>query len=235
MLFRSYGVEGFAPTRHLQKEDNSLARIDETLDFKIIEFSKENKKIILSHSRIYQDIQQAEQAKLEKEQKAAQRSTKQAVKKIKDNIEKTTLGDIGGLAELKSEMEQVAREKLETYARKQEEKEKKQKDGGLTLFDENDEIREEADVETETPANEEVVAENAPAETEAPATEEVVTENAPVEAEAHATEEVVAENAPVETEIAEETPAIADTEPKAETEENTTAEVKADGEEEVKA
>lgn len=230
-----YGVEGFAPTRHLQKEDNSLARIDETLDFKIIEFSKENKKIILSHSRIYQDIQQAEQAKLEKEQKAAQRSTKQAVKKIKDNIEKTTLGDIGGLAELKSEMEQVAREKLETYARKQEEKEKKQKDGGLTLFDENDEIREEAEVETETPANEEVVAENAPAETEAPATEEVVTENAPVEAEAHATEEVVAENAPVETEIAEETPAIADTEPKAETEENTTAEEKADGEEEVKA
>jgi len=141
-----YGVEGFAPTRHLQKEDNTMAKIDETLDFKVIEFSKENKKIILSHSRIFQDIQQAEQAKLDKEQKAAQRSTKQAVKKIKDNIEKTTLGDIGGLAELKSEMEQVAREKLETYARKQEEK--KQKDGGSLVSDEVEDMPEEAIAET---------------------------------------------------------------------------------------
>ncbi len=122
-----YGVEGFAPTRHLQQVDNSMVKVDETIEFKVIEFSKENKKIILSHSRIFQDTQYAEKAKEHKEQKAAKHSTKQSVKKIKDNLERTTFGDIGGLAELKSNMEQEAREKLETYARKQEEKEKDQK------------------------------------------------------------------------------------------------------------
>jgi small subunit ribosomal protein S1 len=123
-----YGVEGFAPTRHLQKENNAMAKVDETLDFKVIEFSKENKKIILSHSRVFQDVQSAEKSKDEKEQKAQARSSKQAVKKIKDNLEKTTLGDISELAELKSEMEQEAREKLETRARKQEEKEQEKAD-----------------------------------------------------------------------------------------------------------
>jgi small subunit ribosomal protein S1 len=50
-----YGVEGFAPQRHIVKEDNTQAKVEETLEFKVIEFSKENKKIILSHSRIFQD------------------------------------------------------------------------------------------------------------------------------------------------------------------------------------
>ncbi|NCA84136.1 MAG: 30S ribosomal protein S1 [Clostridia bacterium] len=130
-----YGVEGFAPTRHLQKENNSMAKVDETLDFKVIEFSKENKKIILSHSRVFQDVQSAEKSKDDKEQKAQARSSKQAVKKIKDNLEKTTLGDISELAELKSEMEQEAREKLETRARKQEEKEQEKADEIQLLAD----------------------------------------------------------------------------------------------------
>ena len=69
-----YGVEGFAPTRHLQKDDGSMAKVDEALDFKVIEFSKENKKIILSHSRISQDVQNAEKAKEEALNKSTQRS-----------------------------------------------------------------------------------------------------------------------------------------------------------------
>jgi len=117
-----YGVEGFAPTRHLQKENGQMAKVDETLDFKVIEFSNENKKIILSHTRVYQDVQYAEKAREDKEQKAQVRATQKTVKKMKDNLEKTTLGDIGGLAQLRNEMEQEAREKLETYAKKQEEK-----------------------------------------------------------------------------------------------------------------
>jgi small subunit ribosomal protein S1 len=117
-----YGVEGFAPTRHLQKENGSMAKVDETLDFKVIEFSKENKKIILSHTRVYQDVQFAEKAKADKENQAQERVTQKGVKKLKDNLEVTTLGDIDGLAQLKSEMEQEAREKLESYAKKQEEK-----------------------------------------------------------------------------------------------------------------
>jgi small subunit ribosomal protein S1 len=100
-----YGVEGFAPTRHLVKEDNSNARVDDTLDFKVIEFSKENKKIIISHSKIYQDVVNAEKAKDTADKKKGEKNTKKAVKKIKDNLEKTTLGDIEALANLKSEMD----------------------------------------------------------------------------------------------------------------------------------
>jgi small subunit ribosomal protein S1 len=127
-----YGVEGFAPTRHLQKDDGSMAKVDEALDFKVIEFSKENKKIILSHSRISQDVQNAEKAKEEALNKSTQRSAKQVVKKIKDNLEKATLGDIEGLQQLKSDMEQEARDKLEIYAKKQEEKGNKIKEDELT-------------------------------------------------------------------------------------------------------
>ena len=109
MLFRSalpYGVEGFAPLRHLAKEDNTTAKVDETLDFKVIEFSKDNKKIILSHSRIFQDATAAERVKESAAKESAENSTKRAVKKLKDNLEKTTLGDLEALANLKSDMEQ---------------------------------------------------------------------------------------------------------------------------------
>lgn len=128
-----YGVEGFAPTRHLQKENNSMAKVDESLDFKVIEFSKENKKIILSHSRVFQDVLSAEKSKEDNEQKAQARSNKQVVRKMKDNLEKTTLGDISELAELKSEMEQAAREKLEIRARKQEENDQEKADESQLL------------------------------------------------------------------------------------------------------
>lgn len=101
-----YGVEGFAPVRHLVKEDNSQAKVEETLEFKVIEFSKENKKIILSHSRMFQDVaaEKAKEASATKE--TAENTTKRAVKKLKDNLEKTTLGDLEALANLKSDMEQ---------------------------------------------------------------------------------------------------------------------------------
>ena len=101
-----YGVEGFAPLRHLAKEDNTTAKVDETLDFKVIEFSKDNKKIILSHSRIFQDATAAERVKESLAKESAENSTKRAVKKLKDNLEKTTLGDLEALANLKSDMEQ---------------------------------------------------------------------------------------------------------------------------------
>jgi len=167
-----YGVEGFAPTRHLQKDDGSMAKVDEALDFKVIEFSKENKKIILSHSRITQDVQSAEKAKEEAQTKAAQRSTKQVVKKMKDNLEKATLGDIEGLAQLKSDMEQEARDKLESYAKKQEEKTRKLHDDDAT--ENTEEVAEEV---SEKPA--ETIAETTDVEeavSEAP-TDEVVAES----------------------------------------------------------
>ena len=101
-----YGVEGFAPLRHIVKEDNAQAKTDETLDFKVIEFSKENKKIILSHSRIFQDAAAEKTKEATATKESAENTTKRAVKKLKDNLEKTTLGDLEALANLKSDMEQ---------------------------------------------------------------------------------------------------------------------------------
>lgn len=99
-----YGVEGFAPMRHLTKEDNTIAREEESMDFRVIEFSKENKKIILSHSRIHQDAVSAEKSKESKLTLKKEADTKKAVRKLKDNLEKTTLGDIDALANLKADM-----------------------------------------------------------------------------------------------------------------------------------
>lgn len=100
-----YGVEGFAPMRHLDKEDKTKARQDETLDFKVIEFSKESKKIIVSHARVWQEGAAEEQAAAENEEAKKERATKKTVKKINDQLEKTTLGDLDVLVNLKEELE----------------------------------------------------------------------------------------------------------------------------------
>lgn len=100
-----YGVEGFCPNRHLKKEDGTTAKADETLDFKVIEFSKENKKIILSHSRIWEDKQNATTEAESAEKEKAAKNTKRAVKQINDNVERTTLGDLDVLAALKENLE----------------------------------------------------------------------------------------------------------------------------------
>ncbi len=102
-----YGVEGFVPSKHLVKADGKTAQVDETLQFKIIEFNKENKKIVASHARIHEEAKEAEKAaeKAEKKEKAA--AEKKAVKNIKDSIEKTTLGDIGELAKLKESLDEA--------------------------------------------------------------------------------------------------------------------------------
>ena len=97
-----YGVEGFATPRHLVKEDGTSVKQDEKLDFKVIEFNKSAKRIIVSHSRVYEDVRRAEDSAKRKSQG---RSNKKAVKSVNDNIEKTTLGDISELAALKSQME----------------------------------------------------------------------------------------------------------------------------------
>ncbi len=97
-----YGVEGFATPRHLIKEDGTPAKIDEKLPFKVIEFNKGAKRIILSHSRVFEDEKKAADTSAKK---AASKSTKKSVKKLKDSLEKTTLGDITDLAALKTEME----------------------------------------------------------------------------------------------------------------------------------
>jgi small subunit ribosomal protein S1 len=97
-----YGVEGFAPTKHLVKEDGAAAKVEEILDFKVIEFSKDSKKIIVSHARTHEAEKPSDKGTKEN----AESDTKKAVKKIKDNLEKSTLGDLSVLSNLKSEMEE---------------------------------------------------------------------------------------------------------------------------------
>lgn len=100
-----YGVEGFAPNRHLKKEDGSQVKADETTDFKVIEFSKENKKIILSHSRIHEDKTFMSRAAEESGVRTEAKTTKRVVKQINENLERTTLGDLDVLAGLKKDLE----------------------------------------------------------------------------------------------------------------------------------
>jgi len=101
----TYGVEGFCPARHLVKADGTTAKMDEVLDFKVIEFSKEAKRIVVSHARLHEEVKE-EARKADKASKAADsEETKKAVKKVKDNQEKTTLGDISALSALKDKME----------------------------------------------------------------------------------------------------------------------------------
>ena len=98
-------VEGFAPAKQLVKEDGSVLKAGETADFKVIEFSKATKRITLSHTRIFEEVKRAEAAAEKAERKAAAEATKSSVKKIQASVEKTTLGDIAGLAELKAQLE----------------------------------------------------------------------------------------------------------------------------------
>ncbi|MBN2861680.1 MAG: S1 RNA-binding domain-containing protein, partial [Bacteroidales bacterium] len=98
-----YGVEGFATPKHLVKEDGTIAKIDEKMMFKVIEFNKSAKKIIVSHSRIYEDEKRSPETPLKKSETD---SPKKTSRKSKSNIEKTTLGDITQLAALKEEMEE---------------------------------------------------------------------------------------------------------------------------------
>ena len=100
-----YGVEGFATPKHLVKEDGTQAQVDEKLNFKVIEFNKESKRIILSHSRIFEDEAKAEKAEAKKAaKKAKEAAAKEAAPALNTPIEKTTLGDISELAALKEKL-----------------------------------------------------------------------------------------------------------------------------------
>ena len=99
-----YGVEGFATPKHLVKEDGSQAQQGEKLPFKVIEFNKESKRIILSHSRTFEDAQRAE-AREAKKAKRQSSSRKEEAPAIQNQAASTTLGDLSALADLKAKMQ----------------------------------------------------------------------------------------------------------------------------------
>ena len=100
-----YGLEGFAPARHLAKEDGKIIVADEIANFMVIEFDRSDKRIVLSHTRLWEQEKEEEKQVQIKEKKAEQESTKKAVKTIQSKVEKATLGDLSALASLKAKLD----------------------------------------------------------------------------------------------------------------------------------
>ncbi|WP_164112899.1 MULTISPECIES: 30S ribosomal protein S1 [Sphingobacterium] len=100
-----YGVEGFCPSKHSVKEDGASLKVDDVTEFKIIEFNKENKRLVISHSRIWEDAKEEVRKEESNSRKKDAKAASTAVKKVKDSVEKSTLGDLDVLAQLKEQME----------------------------------------------------------------------------------------------------------------------------------
>ncbi|HTQ26505.1 MAG TPA: 30S ribosomal protein S1 [Puia sp.] len=99
-----YGLEGFAPNRHLHKEDGKQIVADETAPFMVIEFDRNEKRIVLSHTRIWEQAKVEEKEAARKEARVDADKTRKAVKTIQNKVEKPTLGDLGALAEIKEKL-----------------------------------------------------------------------------------------------------------------------------------
>ncbi len=100
-----YGVEGFCPSKHSVKEDGTSLKVDDVNEFKIIEFNKENKRLVISHSRIWEEAKEEARKEETNARKKDAKAASHAVKKVKESVEKSTLGDLGILAQLKEQME----------------------------------------------------------------------------------------------------------------------------------
>jgi len=99
-----YGLEAFAPIRHVKKEDGTLGEVDETLMFKVIEFNRDDKRILVSHTRFYSDAKKETEEKAKETEQTEVKKTKEAVKKQQDKVERSTLGEIEGFADLKEQV-----------------------------------------------------------------------------------------------------------------------------------
>ena len=106
-----YGVEGFAPGRHLVKEDGSKVKVEEKLNFIVLEFNKDSRKIIVSHSRIHEGEQEGKQKEERKTKKSSSANARKAVKDLSSSMEKSTLGDLDALSALKASMEKEEKKK----------------------------------------------------------------------------------------------------------------------------
>ncbi len=100
-----YGLEGFAPNRHLAKEDGKSVGADETAQFMVIEFDRNEKRIVVSHARIWEQVKIEEKDAQRKEARAEADVTKKAVKNLQSKVEKPTLGDLGALAQIKERLQ----------------------------------------------------------------------------------------------------------------------------------
>jgi len=102
-----YGLEAYAPARHLRMEDGGTVEADATLPFMIIEFDRNDKRIMVSHTRVWEQAKAEEKDAARKAAKADDENTKKAVKNVQSKVEKPTLGDLGALAALKDKMKKA--------------------------------------------------------------------------------------------------------------------------------
>jgi|AntRauTorckE5430_2_1112549.scaffolds.fasta_scaffold05397_1 small subunit ribosomal protein S1 len=100
-----YGLEAFAPVKHIRKEDGQLAEVDEALTVKVIEFNRDDKRILVSHMRYLDDIRREAKDEVRKEKQEETKQTRKAVKKQQTNVEKSTLGDLDVFSQLKDQLE----------------------------------------------------------------------------------------------------------------------------------
>ena len=101
-----HGLEGFAPNRHLAKEDGKQVQAEETAKFMVIEFDRNEKRIVLSHARLWEQVIAEEKEVAKKEAKAESDNTKKAVKAVQSKVEKSTLGDLSALADIKAKLQE---------------------------------------------------------------------------------------------------------------------------------
>lgn len=110
----SYGLEGFAPNRHMTKEDGTSFTVDQTAPFMVIEFDRNEKRIVLSHTRIWEQAKIEEKEAARKEARVEADKTKKVVKNIQSKVEKATLGDLGALAQIKEKLQQGEKDNEES-------------------------------------------------------------------------------------------------------------------------
>ncbi len=105
-----YGLEAFAPIKHVRKEDNTLAEVEEVLTVKVIEFNRDDKRILVSHLRYLDDIRREADEQVKKEKTVARQETRKAIKKTQSKVERTTLGDMDVFSQLKEQLSDNADE-----------------------------------------------------------------------------------------------------------------------------
>ncbi len=102
-----YGLEAYSPIRHLRKEDGSNVEAEDTLQFMIIEFDRNDKRIMVSHAKVWEQVKNEEKEAARKDAVVESEKTKNAVKNIQSKVEKPTLGDLGALAAIKDKMKKA--------------------------------------------------------------------------------------------------------------------------------
>lgn len=108
-----YGLEAYAPIRHIKKEDGSLASVEEALTFKVIEFNRDDKRILVSHLRYLEDINKEAEEEVKTQERKEKEEVRKTIKKTQSKVEATTLGDMAVFSQLQAQMNEPKAPKKE--------------------------------------------------------------------------------------------------------------------------